>query len=564
MKRSLLALTIAAASFQMAHAAPFMPMDARGLAMGNTGVASAKRAHAPAYNPSLLSQANANDDFSIIFPQIGAVLTDEKAIIDEAQDINDKIFPKFELLVTDGNDSLENRLDALLSSINGFENIDLDVTIPSNPANVNIDTAKAELIGIVDQLQSSTNSISSNAQNIQDNLHEINLTVNELDQTLQNISNNPISARIGLATAIAVPSKKFAVAVSLGGTANISAKISLSPNDSQLLKAYVPAAEEYIEAALKVTNGDEGITQSLEALKTEIEEASNATQILGLLNNFENRTEEIKNNALDLKNFSSKDKIEALGGSRIIENGELSENATDPELTSTAEVVGVGVVDIGLSFSREIEVFDQKVAIGVTPKLQKIYTFHYGNEFRNFDDVDSDVIDDARLDYTDVNIDLGASYRFGEKGNWVAGAVVKNALGGSYRYSNTEFYDPKTGVRKQLEGGKVNLNPQVRGGIAFQSKFFNAAFDLDLVENKPVAYESATQYAALGIEFDAWKWLQLRAGYRTNLKSSDMKTVSAGIGISPFDVLAIDIAALANASDYEKEVGAVFEMGLNF
>merc|ERR1712000_563647 len=65
-KRSLLATAIAAMSVQATNAAPFLPMDARGLAMGNTGVASAQRAHAPAYNPSLLSQGSDDDDFALL------------------------------------------------------------------------------------------------------------------------------------------------------------------------------------------------------------------------------------------------------------------------------------------------------------------------------------------------------------------------------------------------------------------------------------------------------------------------------------------------------------------
>ena len=78
-KPSLLATAVAAISALSVHTAmatPFLPMDARGLAMGDTGVASAKLAHAPAFNPSLLSQARNEDDFAIIFPSVGVVVAD--------------------------------------------------------------------------------------------------------------------------------------------------------------------------------------------------------------------------------------------------------------------------------------------------------------------------------------------------------------------------------------------------------------------------------------------------------------------------------------------------------
>ena len=95
LKRSLLGSAVLLAS-SYATATPFMPMDARGLAMGNTGVASAKLAHAPAYNPSLLSQAESSDDFALLFPQIGVNVADEAGLEDEASRLDDDIIPRID------------------------------------------------------------------------------------------------------------------------------------------------------------------------------------------------------------------------------------------------------------------------------------------------------------------------------------------------------------------------------------------------------------------------------------------------------------------------------------
>ena len=58
------------------------------------------------------------------------------------------------------------------------------------------------------------------------------------------------------------------------------------------------------------------------------------------------------------------------------------------------------------------------------------------------------------------------------------------------------------------------------------------------------------QYASLGAEFDLLGWLQLRTGYRTNLAANNMDdVVSAGFGISPFDLIHLDIAAMANPNN---------------
>src|SRR5690606_40599867 len=99
------------------------PMDARGLAMGNTGVASAKRAHAPAYNPSLLAQGSEKDDFALLFPQLGVQVADEEEMIDEAERISDDIFPEFEAAIDGGNlngqsfSSFEGKIVALYTGI---------------------------------------------------------------------------------------------------------------------------------------------------------------------------------------------------------------------------------------------------------------------------------------------------------------------------------------------------------------------------------------------------------------------------------------------------------------
>lgn len=555
MKRTLLATAVAALTIPAATAAPFMPMDARGLAMGNTGVASAKRAHAPAYNPSLLSQARENDDFSLILPQVGVWLSDEEMVIDEADNINDKIFPRFEELLTDGG---ANSLESLVNNLSNIQAPTISLNL--NPSN--IPDAQTQLQSAVDQLKTSQQDIGSNISAIQSNIAEIKLVNSDLTKSLNAVDGNPISARLGLTGAVAFPGKKFAVAVSATGSANISARVNPSQGDLGLLGDYIDAASGYTGHAggINTQLGDD--LEVLEDLINDLDTSANPATDLATAESIINSYKPGGSNDISngLSGFNSP---QTINGTPIIQGSALSNEAQDPALTSTAEVVGIAVTDVGLSFSREFNFGGQDVAIGITPKIQKIYTFHYGNELDNFDDTDSDVIEEYRKDYTDFNIDIGASYKFGSNNNWVVGAVIKNLLGGEYDYLETVINEG-TIDEQTLKGGTVKLNPQIRAGIAYQTKLVNLAFDLDLVKNDPIAYEAATQYASFGAEFDMWGWAQLRAGYRTNLKESDMSAISAGIGISPFDVLAMNFAVLANPNDFEKEAGAVFELGLNF
>ena len=83
------------------------------------------------------------------------------------------------------------------------------------------------------------------------------------------------------------------------------------------------------------------------------------------------------------------------------------------------------------------------------------------------------------------------------------------------------------------------------------------------MENDPVAFENPTQYAALGVELDVFSFLQLRAGYRTNMSVSGDDVASIGVGLSPFG-LHVDIAAMANLDEPKKNAGAALQLGFYF
>ncbi len=503
MKRSLLAVAVTAITAQAAYAAPFMPMDARGLAMGNTGVASAKRAHAPAYNPSLLSQSHENDDFALLFPQLGVTAADEEELIDEAELLSDIIIPRFE---------------SAIDGTNGF-------------------------IGLESALNAFTNdpSIAQNRTDLENSLAEVEQSIAELDDSLKNISGNPLSAKIGLNFALAIPSKKFSAALSVGGTASISGRVNYSAADSALFTSYVPEVQgllNFVDAVDAWVDGG-GVGPAPDVPVSTI---------------------------VDYSNFDASNAITA---ANTVDEIQLSDAASNPDLSSAVQVVAVSIADIGLSFSREFDFSGEKVAIGFTPKLQKISTFHYADEVDGFEDVDEDTLKDTQNDYTKFNLDIGASYRFGESEKWMVGVVGKNLLGGSFDYTDVvvtkkdDFGNPIPGSEYTIEGGTVELNPQFRAGVAYNGEWTSVAFDLDLVENDPVAFEAPTQFAAVGVELDVFSFMQLRAGYRTNLSASDASVASIGLGLSPFGVH-LDIAAMANPSKPEKEAGIALETGFYF
>lgn len=548
-KRSLLAASVAAISAQSALAAPFLPIDARGLAMGNTGVASAQRAHAPAYNPSLLSQAHEDDDFALIFPQLGVSVRDEEDTVSTAEDIADDLLPALEDLIEDGVDggpSFELRVEALEQAINNFDvaiqNINNNSITPSTRLS-NLETRNTELKDALEDVRDSL----SDVDNVADNLTE----------SLESISGDPLSGRLGVGTALAIPSKKFAAALSVSGTATFSGRAIFSDRDLDLLGSYVPGAQAYIDEARAVTNTFDAALTAANA------ETNDADKVQTLAN--ELQTNNIEDQIDDASNFG----FTAGNGTEIFSGGELTDEASDPNLDSRVEVVAVAVVEAALSFSREFTIAGEQVAIGITPKIQKISTFHYVTEVDNDDDIESEDIEDSQEDYSHFNLDIGASYRFGDANQWTVGLVAKNLNGGEFDYQDAVVeVDAEDRAlpgfqERTIRGGKVSLDPQFRAGLAYQTEWVALALDVDLMENDPVAFENPTQYAALGAELNLWDTVQFRTGYRTNMSASDADVVSVGFGFSPFGVH-LDIAALANPNDVEKEAGVAMELGFYF
>lgn len=214
--------------------------------------------------------------------------------------------------------------------------------------------------------------------------------------------------------------------------------------------------------------------------------------------------------------------------------------------TSEAELLGAAIGEIGITFAKRVSLLGPGVSIGITPKYVQVETIYYKARIdeTDIDDIDAD---DYRESYGDFNLDFGLTKDFGN-GLYV-GAVVKNLIGRDYKT-----------VTIDNENHTISLKPLARVGVGYDGGWFRVGADLDLTKNKPMAFEEGSQYVAVGAELSAFGWAQLRAGYRHDTVNSDRSVVSAGIGLSPFKVLHLDIGVAAN----EDEVGASAQLALTF
>ena len=103
-------------------------------------------------------------------------------------------------------------------------------------------------------------------------------------------------------------------------------------------------------------------------------------------------------------------------------------------------------------------------------------------------------------------------------------------------------------------------------GIAHTGNFHVVTAELDLTKKKGFGFADDTQWLAVGVELDAWRYAQIRFGARQNLASNDDNNgiaeetqYTAGIGLSLFGAR-LDLGALVSDAD----MGAALELGAAF
>ncbi|WP_309043738.1 conjugal transfer protein TraF [Marinobacter sediminicola] len=241
-----------------------------------------------------------------------------------------------------------------------------------------------------------------------------------------------------------------------------------------------------------------------------------------------------------------------------IEGGILIPGATD-DLNSRGKILASAVLEAGVSFAHSLELSNgDSVQLGISPKFVRLQTFQYTETISGFDDNDFDS-DDSQTEKSGFNLDIGAAYAFGEEKEWNAGIVVKNLIPMKLDSAASR---PQLGERVRT----LKLNPMATVGIAHTSNYHVVTAELDLTKKEAFGFEDDTQWLALGAEFDAFRYAQLRAGVRYNLASNDDNDgiaeetqFTAGLGVNLLGVR-FDLGALFSDAD----IGASLELGTAF
>ncbi len=198
---------------------------------------------------------------------------------------------------------------------------------------------------------------------------------------------------------------------------------------------------------------------------------------------------------------------------------------------SRVRAVSVGVAEVGLALAKYQTFLGQHIAFGVSPKIQRVYTYVYEASLESYDIKD---IRENDTGETVFNLDAGFVWFYGPLR---AGISATNLVGRDIETESLPSNPSKTYA--------YELRPSYTVGFGLVGDYATLSVDYDLNEaERYTDFDDNTQMIRVGGEIDILRQLKLRAGWKRNLAYDDLDdTLTAGIGLSPLNLFQLDIGA---------------------
>ncbi|MDQ7001132.1 MAG: conjugal transfer protein TraF, partial [Ghiorsea sp.] len=217
--------------------------------------------------------------------------------------------------------------------------------------------------------------------------------------------------------------------------------------------------------------------------------------------------------------------------------GDITKNATQWALR------GALVKELGITYGHAI---NERLSIGGVLKYMQADLFDYKTNILGTTANTATSNKGATETSTGFGLDLGVMYRIP---SYQFGLTVRNINAPSFTYSKT--------------GYTYKMDPQAKVGAAWMpSDEFTLEAGYDLTENKGVVETDKSQYWNLGLEWDAWSVLALRAGAYQNMSQSGLGLITtAGLGLNLWAVR-LDIAGAisSNKVAFERKTVPAYAM----
>lgn len=229
---------------------------------------------------------------------------------------------------------------------------------------------------------------------------------------------------------------------------------------------------------------------------------------------------------------------------------DLLTNSSLTNLNSSVNVSGVAVTDAGIAMGH---VFNPGLSlgglrinhldVGIAPKFQRIDLIDYSQSVANFQQSNFH-LSQYRKSKTTLNADIGVTEYLGSSDQYRVGFKIQNIV--------------PVSVTSPL-GRVYHERPVPTIGAGYDNGLISAAIETDLTPRNGFGLVHSVQYSRIGVGLNAWNWAQLRLGYRVAINGGAKNVVTAGIGLSPFDVFNMDIGAEYGGSN---TLGAAVQFGV--
>jgi hypothetical protein len=261
------------------------------------------------------------------------------------------------------------------------------------------------------------------------------------------------------------------------------------------------------------------------------------------------RQEEVSDDRLDQT-------VDLLASAVDDSGGNVSDNTTEVILR------GFGLAEVPLSYGYA---FNQHWSVGGNLKVMRGRV--YGNQVLVFDDENDEVVAKTEERYeesTTFGADIGIMGRY-EMVNF--GLMARNLNSPTF---DGFTYTDADGNSHRVDD--VQVDPQVRAGVAFiPFNTLTLEVDYDLLANETALRDYETQMLSAGFEWDAFRFLALRAGAYKNLAEDDIGVVyTAGLGLNLWAVR-LDVAgamspekATLDGDEVPEEARATAELSIDF
>ncbi len=209
---------------------------------------------------------------------------------------------------------------------------------------------------------------------------------------------------------------------------------------------------------------------------------------------------------------------------------------------ATLEGRGLEYTDVGVA----VPLYSgDNFKFGITPKIVSVKSYEYSQLLIDVVAGTAIVRRDSgrKIHGSHFNIDVGSAYDFNN--GFVIGMIARNL-------NSTEY--------TTVLGNKIKLEPAVRAGFAYNGSLFSIAADMDLTENKAIAYAENTKLVTVGVELNFFDWVAIRVGHQQNTVSKYNQAMnSIGLGFTPFGV-GLDLAVIGN----QHAIGGSVQLSFSF